>query len=121
MMDENEIRRRFDEMRETDRVSGPSFAQTHAQARVRARRNGRASLRLRPLVMGAAAAVLVAVVVLARGRSLSPSAPAPTITTWTAPTDVFLRTPGSELLAEMPALGASVLDSMIPKPSHRGT
>jgi hypothetical protein len=38
-----------------------------------------------------------------------------------APTDVLLRTPGSELLGAMPALGASVLDTMIPTPSKRGT
>ena len=34
-----------------------------------------------------------------------------------APTDVFLPTPGGELLGAMPALGASVLDTMIPLPS----
>ena len=37
------------------------------------------------------------------------------------PTDVLLRTPGSELLGAMPALGSSVLDTMIPTPSNRGT
>jgi hypothetical protein len=119
MMDDSEIRQRFAQLREADQDSAPSFAQTYGRAR--APRSLRATLRVRPLVIGAAAAVVIAAVALAYARSFSPSATAPEIATWRAPTDVLLRTSGSELLGEMPALGASVLDTMIPKPSNRGT
>jgi hypothetical protein len=118
-MDENEIRRRFAQLRDSDRERAPSFTRTYGRAR--ARRSWRAMPRVRPVVIAAAAAVVIAAVWLERARSFSPSAPAPTIATWRAPTDVFLRTPGSELLGTMPALGASVLDTMFPRPSNRGT
>jgi hypothetical protein len=81
-------------------------------------------LRVRPLVIGAAAAVVIAAVWVANARSFSPHTATPTIAAiaaWRAPTDVLLRTPGSELLGEMPALGASVLDKMILTPTNRGT
>ena len=119
MIDENEIRQRFAQLRETDRAEAPSFAQI--DARGRARRSWRAPLRVRPLMIGAMAAVVIVAVWLASARSFSPSTAAPTIATWRAPTDILLRTPGSELLGAMPTLGASVLDTMIPKPSNRGT
>jgi hypothetical protein len=118
MMDDSEIRQRFARLREADKESAPSFAQTYGRAR--ARRSLRATRPVRPLVIGAAAAVAVAAIGLAYARSFSPSPTAPEIATWRAPSDVLLRTPGSELLGEMPALGASVLDTMIPKPSNRG-
>jgi hypothetical protein len=77
---------------------------------------------LRPLVLAAAAVVVIAALSLAYGRSTTPSTTTPAIVTWRAPTDVLLQTPGRELLADMPALGASVLDKMIPTiTSNRGT
>jgi hypothetical protein len=118
MMDESELRRHFARLREADRERAPSFAQTYAGAR--ARRTWRATLRTRPLLIGATAAVAIAAVWLARERLVSPSPVAPTIVAWRAPTDVLLRTPGSELLGAMPALGISVLDTIIPKPSKKG-
>jgi hypothetical protein len=117
MMDESELRRRFARLRESDQKGVPSFAQTYS--RTRARQHARGSLRARTLVVGAAAAVLLAAVWLARTRSVS-SEPASPISTWSAPTDVLLRIPGSELLGAMPALGTSVLDTMIPTPSKKG-
>ena len=119
MMDESEIRHRFAQLRDADRERAPSFAQTYGRAR--ARRSWRATQRVRPLVIGAVAAVAIAVVWLAHARSFSPPTATPAIATWRAPTDVLLRTPGSELLGAMPALGASVLDKMILTPSKRGT
>jgi hypothetical protein len=119
MMDESEFRSRFAQLRVVDRERAPSFAQTYGRAR--ARRSGHPTLRVRPLVIGAAAAVAIGAVWIARVRSFPPSAVAPAIATWRAPTDVLLRIPGSELLGAMPALGASVLDRMIPIPSNRGT
>ena len=119
MMDEREIRSRFAQLREADQESVPSFAQTYG--RVRARRSWRAVWPLRPLAIGAAAVIATAAISLAYSRSLSHSVATSSIATWRAPTDVLLRTPGSELLSAMPALGASVLDTMISKPSNRGT
>jgi hypothetical protein len=119
MMDEREIRSRFAQLRQADQESAPSFAQTYG--RVRARRSWRAMRPLRPLAIGAAAVIAMAAISLAYSRSLSHSAATSSIATWRAPTDVLLQTPGSELLSAMPALGASVLDTMIPKPSNRGT
>jgi hypothetical protein len=118
MMDESELRRRFEQLRAADREGAPSFAQTYARAR--ARRTWRRALRVQPLAIGAAAVVMIAAAWLAHSRSLSPSALTPTIGNWQAPTDVLLRTPGSELLSAIPELDASVLDTMIPKPSKRG-
>lgn len=118
MMDESELRRRFEQLRAADRVRAPSFSETYARARERRERHW--ALRVQPLAIGAAAAVVIAAAWLAHARSFSPSAVTPTIGTWQAPTDALLRTPGSELLSAMPALGASVLDTMIPKPSKKG-
>ena len=119
MMDDSELRRSFARMRDADRQQAPGFAQISESARTRTRR--RATLRVRPLMIGAAAAVLIAAVWLGRERSVSPSATVPAIGTWRAPTDVLLQTPGIELLGALPPLGASVLDKMIPTPSNRGT
>ena len=118
-MDENEIRQRFAQLRESDRAGAPGFAQTYAGAR--SRQSKRAIQRVRPLVIGVAAAALIAAVWMANARSFSHSTVTPTIANWRAPTDVLLRTPGSELLGTMPALGASVLDKMILTPTNRGT
>jgi hypothetical protein len=118
MLDERELRSRFAQLREADRAGTPSFAQTYGRAH--SHRSLRATWRVRPLVIATAAAVVIAAIGLAYARSLPPSAATPEIATWRAPTDVLLQTPGSELLGEMPALGASVLDTMIPKPSDRG-
>jgi len=119
MMDDSKIRDRFAELREADRAHAPGFAQTFARAR--ARESWRATRRVRPLVIATAAGVLIAAVWLGgHSRSFSPSTVTPTIATWRAPTDVLLRTPGSELLGTMPALGASVLDKMIHTPSRKG-
>jgi hypothetical protein len=116
-MDENEIRRRFAQLRESDQVGAPSFAQTYVRARSR-RTPG--ALRVSTVLIAAAAAILIAGLWQANSRSLSPSTTT-AIATWRAPTDVLLRTPGSELLGAMPALHKSVLDKMIPSPSNKGT
>ena len=118
MMDESELRQRFARLREVDGERLPGFAQTYERARTRRRLP--ATLRMRPLMIGAAAVVAIAAILLGRDRSLSSSAAAPAITTWRAPTDVFLRAPGTELLGAMPTLGTSVLDKIIPTPSQKG-
>ena len=119
MMDETEIRNRFAQLREAERVGAPGFAQTYGRAR--ARETWGATQRVRPFVIAAAAAIAIIAFSLAHSRSFSHSTATPAIATWRAPTDVLLRTPGSELLGTMPALRKSVLDKMIPTPSNRGT
>jgi hypothetical protein len=120
-MDESEIRRRFAQLRDGDRESAPSFAETY----VRSRSGPSARVhRVRALPIGAAAAVVIAAVWMATARPFSPHTATPTvaaIAAWRAPTDVLLRTPGSEVLGAMPALSASVLDKMIQTPTNRGT
>jgi len=118
MIDETDIRHRFVELREADRVRAPGFAQTFGRAR--ARKTSGATRRVRPLVLGAAAAVAIVTFSLAHSRSFSPTTPTPAIVTWRAPTDVLLQTPGRELLGTMPALSASVLDKIISTPTKRG-
>jgi hypothetical protein len=122
MMDEHEIRQRFAQLREEDSERVPSFAQIYGRGQARQRLA--AMPRVRPLVISVAAAVVIAAIWLGSARSFSPHTVTPTIAAiaaWRAPTDVLLRTPGSELLGTMPALGASVLDKMISTPSNRGT
>ena len=119
MIDDNELRRRFTELRDADRDRTPGFARTYGDAR--ARRSRRAMRGMRPLVLAAAAVVVIAAISLAYGRSVTPPTTTPPIATWRAPTDVLLQTPGSELLGEMPALSKSILDEMIPVLSNRGT
>ena len=117
-MDESEIRRRFAQLRESDRVVAPSFVQTYARAQSRG-----SSRVLRPstLLITVAAVILIAGVWQAHSRSLTPSKSMETIATWRAPTDILLTTPGSELLGTLPALNKSVLDKMISIPSNKGT
>jgi len=119
MMDDNELRRRFAQLRESDRERAPTFVQTYQ--RRDAGSTSRPWLAKRALGIGAAAAVLVAAVWMARASSVPHSGTTPAIVTWRAPTDVLLDTPGSELLGAMPALSASVLDKMIPTHSMRGS
>ena len=119
MIDDNELRRRFTELREADRNRTPGFARTYGDARARGSR--RRMRGLRPLVLAAAAVVVIAALSLAYGRSTTTSTTTPAIATWRAPTDVLLQTPGSELLGVMPALSKSILDEMIPIPPNKGT
>ena len=118
-MDEKELRKHFQRLRDADRETAPGFAQTYARAR--APRSMRATARPRTLAIVAAAAVLIVAVWMERVGSFARSETVPAIATWRAPTDVLLDTPGSELLAAMPALGSSVLDKMFPTHSMRGT
>jgi hypothetical protein len=119
VMDESELRRSFEQLREADRDRVPGFAQISERARTR--RRLRVPPRLRPLVIGVAAAVAILSIFQVRGHSFTPPVATPAITTWRAPTDIFLTAPGSELLGSVPTLGASVLDKMIPTPSNKGT
>lgn len=119
MMDENEFREDFQRLRDADRKRSPGFAETYTRAR--ARHSVRSKPRLRPVAIAMAAVAVIAAVWMERSGSFARSGTAPAIATWRAPTDVLLDTPGSELLGAMPALGASVLDTMIPTTSNKGT
>ena len=100
-------------------MRAPNFAEIYG--RKRARRSSRATPRVRPLLIDALVAVVIGALLLWHEQSSSPSTAMETIATWRAPTDILLRTPGSELLGSMPALHKSVLDKMIPTLSNKGT
>jgi hypothetical protein len=117
-MDDDELRRRFAQGREAERGHAPHFAQVLGRSRVH--RRARERIRVRPLAFGAAAVAIVATAWLAVFPTASTSPMPPGIADWRAPSDVFLRTPNPELLGAMPALGASVLDTMMPPPYMKG-
>ena len=115
--DDSELRRRFAQLRESDRERTPGFAQTCSATR--ARRRGPTAFRVWPLAAGLVTAAALAAVWLTPTRT--PPAPlAPAIADWRAPTDFLLRTPGGDVLGAMPVLGASVLDTMMPLPFTKG-
>lgn len=113
-MTDDELRFLFGRLRESDSALTPDFSDTLARAARRpgARYRWRAAGTIGLLAAGIAFAVWLGV------RSQSPGAPS--IMAWRAPTDVFLRPLPGSVLEPMPALGASVLDSIIQLPRPRG-
>ena len=93
-MNDSELRNAFHSLRDAESARTPRF---HV-------RNG-APRRLTVLRSSLAAAVLLLIVIALsvlpiRHRALD----AESIVTWKAPTDVLLKTPGSELLSTMPRI-----------------
>jgi hypothetical protein len=118
--DDREFQDRFAELREHDAERAPGFAQVYAGARQRRPAQRRAL----PFAIGAAAAAAVLTVWIVQARrDVAPAAiaaTAPSISSWQAPTDVLLKPSGADVLGPMPALGASMLDAMIPTMNLRG-
>lgn len=99
---DDELRARFERLREDDHAHAPSFRAMWARAEPRARTTRRA-LTAALIGMVAAASVVLAVM----NSSPSPSvAVAPTISDWSSPTAGLLHTMGSELLAPPPILSS---------------
>ncbi len=91
-----DLRRLFQEMRASDAAAAPAFSL--------APRPVRRPLRRRALQLAGAAAVVAAVLLLARTET--PPYPIDTTATrWSAPTDFLLRTPGLEILTNVPPVG----------------
>ena len=110
MNGDEDLRSRFDALRQLDGAAVP------AVDAILARRAVRRPRRVAVTAMVAAAAI----VLLAVGVRFAASRPADTISVesgepsllaWRSPTASLLQTPGSELLLDMPSLGSSLLRS----------
>lgn len=115
---DSDIARLFEEQRRADEASAPSYRQVRAR-RIPERRPGVAVAgRIgRPAFAAAALLVLVAAAVLIL-RPSRPSRPSPlppasaaSLASWRSPTEIFLQTPGVELLSRAPALVSPILAS----------
>jgi hypothetical protein len=105
--DEDRVARTLSEQRRLDEALAPDFRALLARPRARASRAP-----VRPVLV--LAALLLAVGVALRSRS-RPPVPAPdkpasmaadSLTTWRAPTDFLLETPGSQLWTSPPVFGS---------------
>jgi len=111
-MDDPELEREFSIARREAQRRTPEFARMWGEAgRISAGSGGRSA---RPIRLAAGAAAILAVTMAGlllwngRGTRTSPRAAAEaeaTITSWKAPTDFLLETPGIEILTTLPAIG----------------
>lgn len=104
---DQKLARLFKEQRRADEAFAPPFRELLARARARSAPQRR---RIRWPALAAAAIAIVAAVLLLRPPPPEPSraVAAATLAAWKAPTDVFLQTPGVELLDRLPVLVSSV-------------
>jgi hypothetical protein len=113
MIPDTELRRLFRELARTDETSAPSFRELRARARASdlgGRRNRSARL-VAALALVGALAVALSLLFPPRGErpgevvtgSLS-------LSSWSAPTDFLLETPGRELLDSTPRIGVGPLE-----------
>ena len=126
--DDQELRARFQRLRDEDRADAPAFRAMVARAELHARAPRRAGF-LSPLWMAAAATILLAVgVALGRQRRgeaareqtdswIFDVAGMPTVGTWTPPTASLLRTSDRALRAPAPIL-SSILDGVTGTPAR---
>ena len=129
---DEDLRRRFRALRDADRAGAPPFdalvrgalasgalASDVPASGARVRRRWA----LAGAVGVATAVVLYAGITVRRARQADRWAAAGAeIARWRAPTDSLLGVPGRALLTDLPALGTSVLDTIIPlpRPTPRG-
>ena len=93
-MNDSELRKAFHRLRDAEMTRVPRF-----------RPSGGAPRRLRSWPLALAAAALLFIVIAVSLLPLRRRAPdVESIVTWKAPTDVLLRTPGSELLSTVPRI-----------------
>lgn len=116
--EDTDLARLFEELRRADDAKAPPFRQVLEKAK--AAQN--ASSRLLPLRVAAVAAVLAiaaltAVFLRRPAREAAGQDRPVTVAQWKSPTDWLLRTPGSEILDELPAWSGLVLNYAGPKPS----
>lgn len=94
-MNDSELRDAFHRLRDAEVARAPRFHVTGSASRQ--------PWNWRPALAAAAALLLIVITLVV----LSPRRRAPnvgSIVTWKAPTDVLLRTPGSELLSTVPRI-----------------
>ena len=110
---DDELRTRFDELRDADRASAPEFRAMWDAAQLRQGRSWKPVWMWSAIATAAAAAVVVAVSVSQRwGQNEDVVEPALTISTWTSPTAGLLRTTSTTALVKPSTLG-SVLDGAL--------
>ena len=100
---DDDLKREFAALRAHERLHTLSFDAVLANAPAERRRTRKRW----PIAVAAAAAFAT---VLLWPRHISNDAETLTITTWRAPTDALLDTPGMDLLSELPALNESILN-----------
>jgi hypothetical protein len=113
-IDDEELRRHFEALRDVDRARVPSFAELSRRAASvgRAKRTGARWVLVGGL--GAAAAAATLAVLVQRRHEAEWLHAAAAISAWQAPTDALLEIPDRALLGGPATLRASVLDSIIP-------
>lgn len=126
---DDELRARFEQLRDDDLARVPSFRASWDRAELRARTPRRGPGRAL-LWLAAAASVVLTVSVALRepgvrepARVAADSTPpeanvTPSISTWRSPTAGLLRTSGRDLLAP-PSLLSSILGGVAPAPAQR--
>jgi hypothetical protein len=106
----DELRARFEALRETERAGAPGFRSLMDRGARAAQERRRRGWRRWPVAwvrLSLAAAIVLAAGLAVRGRR--DRARIPPLSTWRSPTAVFLNTPGIELL-QSPDVLTSVLD-----------
>jgi hypothetical protein len=97
---DRELRESFARLREDERPGAGSF-----RVPVRAARSARPRL-LVPLLLSSVALMSVVVLrALSERVDRSPPRPVPPVSSWEAPTDFLLETPGRDLLRAIPPIG----------------
>ena len=113
MIPDTELRRLFRELARTDETSAPSFRELRARARTSdlgGRRNRSVRLVAALALVGALA---VALSLLFPPRGARPGEVVTgslSLSSWSAPTDFLLETPGRELLDSAPRIGVGLLE-----------
>ncbi|HEY3204556.1 MAG TPA: hypothetical protein VGL03_12965 [Thermoanaerobaculia bacterium] len=104
---DREISRLFEELRRTDVADAPGFRQVLGRRRLP--HQGQAGSAWRPALI-ALGVVLCVAVVLIRHNADSSRVPTTGLTSWKAPTDALLQTPGAELFDSTPEFAEPIPD-----------
>ena len=109
MAEDRDLASFFEELRRADEASAPPFEDALERERVGHGAPARfVFFRLAALTVLLVAAALAAVLLRRPAGEMAGPEPPVTLAQWKSPTDWLLRTPGSELLFELPTLHDSV-------------
>ena len=121
--EEREMARLFEDARRVDESLAPPFREV--LARRRSREAQRRWLLWRPALLAVTVVLIVAALQLTRAarptaHETALPAAARAIASWKAPTDVFLQTPGSDLLSRSPVLAPPAGIEAVAPPAMKG-
>jgi hypothetical protein len=105
--DDRDLRDAFAELRESDLRSTPRYQCGGRLARRSGERGGRGARRHKGLAIAATLLLVVTISVaylIRRPQTPEQVVTSKAISTWRAPTDFLLRTPGSDLTSSVPAI-----------------